>query len=99
MNAPNLRRRPLFVGGMPIVRETRDLKAETPRNLQIEKPPRFVAFLHLPNRNPESLASTHHLPRADAAIVTEVRSRRTDDCSNRVQGSIHGAQNWHVWGW
>jgi hypothetical protein len=42
MNAPNLRRRPLFVNGMPIALEILDLNAETPINLQIEKPPRFT---------------------------------------------------------
>jgi len=42
MNAPNLRRRPLFVSGMPIALEILDLNAETPINLQIEKPPRFT---------------------------------------------------------
>src|ERR1700733_3886055 len=36
MNAPNLRWRPLFVSGIPILREIRDLNAETPKNLQIE---------------------------------------------------------------
>jgi len=40
MNAPNVRRRPLFVNGMPIVREILDLNAESPRNLQIENPPK-----------------------------------------------------------
>jgi len=43
MNAPTLRCRPLLVSGMPMVRETLDLKTETPRNLQMEKPPRFIA--------------------------------------------------------
>jgi hypothetical protein len=47
MNAPNLHRRPLFVRGMPIALEILDLKAETPRNLQIEKPPRFTIPLPL----------------------------------------------------
>jgi hypothetical protein len=61
IHAPNLRCRPLFVSGMPIVRETLDLKAETPRNLQMEKPPRFIVSLHLPTQirrvlqNPSSL--------------------------------------------
>jgi hypothetical protein len=41
MNAPSFRRRPLFVNGMPIALEILDLNAETPINLQIEKPPRF----------------------------------------------------------
>jgi hypothetical protein len=45
MNVPGLRRRPLFVRGIPMVLEILDLNAETPRNLQIEKPPRFMAFL------------------------------------------------------
>jgi hypothetical protein len=44
MKALSLRRRPLLVRGIPIVRETLDLNAETPRNLQIEKPPRFTLF-------------------------------------------------------
>jgi hypothetical protein len=42
---PNLRWRPLFVSGMPILRESRDLNAETPMNLQIEKPPKFNVSL------------------------------------------------------
>jgi hypothetical protein len=45
MNAPNFRRRPLFVSGIPIVLEILDLKAETPMNLQIEKPPRFIVVI------------------------------------------------------
>jgi hypothetical protein len=45
MNVPSFRRRPFFVRGMPIALETRDLNAETPRNLQIEKPPQFT-FCH-----------------------------------------------------
>jgi len=40
--APSFRRRPPFVRGIPIVREVLDLKAEIPRNLQIEKPPKFI---------------------------------------------------------
>jgi hypothetical protein len=43
MNAPNLRWRPLLVRGIPIVLETFDLNAETPMNLQMEKPPRFTS--------------------------------------------------------
>jgi hypothetical protein len=46
--APSFRRRPPFVRGIPIVREIRDLKAENPMNLQIEKPPKFISA-HLPN--------------------------------------------------
>jgi len=42
MKAPNFRRLPLFVSGIPIFLEIFDLKAETPRNLQIEKPPKFI---------------------------------------------------------
>ena len=42
MKAPNLRRRPPFVRGMPIVLEILDLNAENPMNLQNEKPPRFM---------------------------------------------------------
>ncbi len=45
MKAPNLRRRPLFVSGIPIALEILDLKAETPINRQIEKPPKFISFL------------------------------------------------------
>jgi hypothetical protein len=44
MNAPNLRCRPLFVSGIPTRREILDLNAETPMNLQIEKPPTFIDF-------------------------------------------------------
>jgi hypothetical protein len=40
-------------------------------NLQIEKPPRFIAFP--PSTNPASLATTHHRPSDEAPIVTEVR--------------------------
>lgn len=83
MNAPNLRRRPLFVSGMPILWDTRDLKAETPRNLQIENPPRFMALLLLLNANPVSPAKTKHLPFADAAIVTEVHTVPASICCNR----------------
>ena len=61
MNAPNVRSRPLFVSGIPIVRETRDLRAETPRNLQIENPPRFMVFIPLPNRNPATSGIGVHL--------------------------------------
>jgi hypothetical protein len=45
MKAPNLRLRPPFVRGIPIVLEILDLKAENPMNLQNEKPPRFMRFL------------------------------------------------------
>jgi len=45
MKAPNFRRRPPFVRGIPILRDTLDLNAETPINLQIEKPPRFIVPL------------------------------------------------------
>ena len=31
-----------FVSGIPIHREIRDLKAEIPKNLQIENPPKFI---------------------------------------------------------
>jgi hypothetical protein len=48
MNAPSLRRRPLFVRGMPIVLENLDLNAETPISLQIEKPQDSWLFPHLP---------------------------------------------------
>jgi hypothetical protein len=44
MKAPNLRRRPPFVRGIPIALEILDLRAESPMNLQIEKPPRFIGF-------------------------------------------------------
>jgi hypothetical protein len=44
IKAPNLRRRPPVVSGIPIFLEILDLKAETPMNLQIEKPPRFIAY-------------------------------------------------------
>jgi hypothetical protein len=40
--APSFLRRPLLVSGIPILLETLDLKAETPMNLQIEKPPKFI---------------------------------------------------------
>jgi len=50
MNAPNLRRRPLFVSGMPIALEILDLNADTPMNLQIEKPPRFINAPILPKK-------------------------------------------------
>lgn len=43
MTHPNF----IVLSGMPIVREILDLKAETPRNRHIEKPPRFTAFLSL----------------------------------------------------
>lgn len=42
MKAPNLRRRPLVVNGMPMALEILDLKAETPISLQMEKPPKFM---------------------------------------------------------
>jgi hypothetical protein len=43
---------------MPILRESRDFNAETPMNLQIEKPPRFILFLHYGD---ESGDSCNHL--------------------------------------
>jgi len=46
MNAPNLRRRPPLVSGIPIILDTLDFRAETPMNLQIEKPPKFMPFFH-----------------------------------------------------
>ena len=59
---------------MPILRETRDLKAEIPKNLQIENPPRFIVVLHLPRTNPATRVKTNHRPYAAAKIVTEVHS-------------------------
>jgi len=44
MKAPSFRRLPLFVSGIPILREILDLKEETPISLQIEKPPRFIGL-------------------------------------------------------
>src|SRR5271168_2430324 len=44
MKAPSFRRLPLFVRGIPILREILDLKEETPISLQIEKPPRFIGL-------------------------------------------------------
>jgi hypothetical protein len=53
---------------MPILRERRDLNAETPMNLQIENPPRFMTILFLlsriPASFPENPAKAHHLPSA-----------------------------------
>jgi hypothetical protein len=46
---------------MPILRESRDLKAEIPRSLQIENPPRFMVFIPLPNRNPATSGIGVHL--------------------------------------
>ena len=37
--------RPLFVSGIPIVRETLDLAADIPTNLFHENPPRFISLL------------------------------------------------------
>ncbi len=42
---PILRSRPLFVSGMPIVREIRDLAAEIPTNRFHENPPKFILML------------------------------------------------------
>jgi hypothetical protein len=67
---------------MPILRESRDLNAETPMNLQIENPPRFIASPHT-DTNPVSLATTHHRPSNAALEVTEVRSRRAHVFCNR----------------
>src|SRR5580693_2319399 len=75
---------------MPILREILDLNAETPMNLQTEKPPRFIAFPHLPDRNPASLATTHHRPSPEAPIVTEVHSRRPYVCCNQRGKGVSG---------
>ena len=36
--------RPLFVRGMPILRDMRAFAAETPKNLFQEKPPLFISY-------------------------------------------------------
>jgi hypothetical protein len=42
MEAPSFLRRPLAVRGIPIFRDTRDLKADIPRNRFHENPPEFI---------------------------------------------------------
>src|ERR1700687_4675926 len=56
INASNFRRRPPFVSGIPTVREILELRAETPMNLHIEKPPRSIAGI--PNETLVSLAES-----------------------------------------
>jgi hypothetical protein len=44
MEAPSFLRLPLAVNGIPILRDTRDLNAEIPKNLLHENPPKFIPF-------------------------------------------------------
>ena len=76
MKAPNLRRRPPFVRGIPLSWKILALKAETPMNLQIEKPPRSLAPSMYQRKSGESRPTSNHLPSANIVIVTEVRSRQ-----------------------
>jgi len=86
MNAPNLRCRPLFVSGMPILRERRDLNAETPMNLQIENPPRFMAIVPILNRNPASP------PREFCNAPSSPLCRRCDSDRSSPNGLASGGQ-------
>ena len=41
-STPSFLRRPPAVRGMPILRDTRDLNTDIPRNLRHENPPEFI---------------------------------------------------------
>jgi hypothetical protein len=50
--APNFRCRPDLVKGMPILRESRALAADMPKNLFQEKPPLFMVGSNLGGEEP-----------------------------------------------